>query len=85
MYLDKLGYFTLSNSCRKSNHCPNGMQWCIDDVAYIYDKSVYEEMYDWDNISLLYTINRNQVEALRAIANNTLRKEHGFDEYGEEI
>ena len=85
VYLDGLGYFTLSNSCRKSNGCPSGMQWCVDDVAYIYDKSIYEEGYDWNNISLLYTINNNQVKRLREIANETLRRQKGYDEYGEEL
>lgn len=85
VFLDGLGYFTLSNSCRKSSGCPSGMQWCVGDVAYIYDKSVYEEDYDWDNISLLHTVNHNQVKYLREIANDTLRNQKGYDEYGEEL
>lgn len=85
IYLDGLGYFTMSTYCSKSMFCYDGMLWDLDDCAYIYDKSVFKEEYDWDNIELKYNINRKQVLELREIANEAIRQLKNKDEYGEEL
>lgn len=85
VHLEGLGYFTLSNSCRKSSCCPSGMQWFVHTEAYIYDKNVAEECYDWENIKSLYEVDKRQVAKLRDIANNTLINQKGYDEYGEDL
>lgn len=85
VFVDGLGYFTLSTMCRKSSGCSNGTLWCFDDNAYIYDKSVYDEVYDWDNIQVLYKVNTEQTYKLIEIANNTIIEEYGYNEYGEEL
>ena len=84
VYLEGLGYFTLSTYCRKGTF-DKDLLWSIDDYAYIYDKSVYHEMYDWDNIELKYNVDRKQVQILKDIANESIRKFKGMDEFGREL
>ena len=84
VYLENLGYFTLSTYCRKGTF-DKDLLWSIDDYAYIYDKSVYHEMYDWDNIELKYKVDRKQVQILKDIANESIRKFKGMDEFGREL
>lgn len=85
VFVEGLGYFTLSTMCRKSSGCPDGTLWNFYDEAYIYDKSVYDEVYDWDNIKTLYKVNTEQTYKLIEIANNTIMNEYGCNEYGEEL
>lgn len=85
IYLEGIGYFTLSTHCRKSSSCDDEMLWSIDDYACIYDKSVYNEMYDWENIELLYKVNGKQVQVLKDVANESIRQLKNMDEYGEEL
>ena len=84
VYLENLGYFTLSTYCRKGTF-DKDLLWSIDDYAYIYDKSVYHEMYDWDNIEMKYSVDRKQVQILKDVANESIRKFKGMDEYGEKL
>lgn len=85
VYLEGLGYFTLSTYCRKSMSCPSGKLWEIDDIAYIYDKNVQLEEFDWDNIKIEHIIDEGQVGELREIANDTIREMREYDEYGNDI
>lgn len=85
IFLEDLGFFTLSTFCRKSSACSNDTIWAFDDNAYIYDKSVYLEAYDWNNINLKYKINKKQVSKLITIANESIKEYYGYDEFGEEI
>lgn len=85
VYLDGIGYFTLSCHCRKSTVCPVEMDWFIDNQAYIYSKSLYEIDYDFANVRLLYRVNIEQALLLKEIANKALCLEKGTSEFGKPL
>lgn len=85
VYLEDLGYFTLTTYCKEDYYRSDEALWHFESNAYIYDKSVYNEDYDWDNIELKYKINEKQVSFLTEVANETIKKLRGYDEYGKEL
>lgn len=83
--LEGLGYFTLINVCKESSDCPSGKLWHINNQAYIYDKSIISECFDWSDIDTLYKVNDKQVEILKDIANKTLAEGKAYNEYGKKL
>lgn len=78
IYIDNLGYLTLTSSCRKSGECPDGKEYHIDEKVYILDKNVNME----DDAEILFEIEPDQALKIVNMAYSTLYKDCGMDEFG---
>lgn len=78
IYIDNLGYLTLTSSCRKSGNCPDGKEYHIDEEVYILDKDVRME----DDAEILFEIEPDQALRIVNMAYLTLYKDCGMDEFG---
>ena len=78
IYIDNLGYLTLSSSCRKGDNCPDGKEYHIDEKVYILDKNVIME----DDVEILFEIEHDQALKIVNMAYSTLYKDCGMDEFG---
>ena len=78
IYIDDLGYLTLSSSCRKGDNCPDGKEYHIDEKVYILDKNIIME----DDTIVLFEIEPNQASKIVNLAYLTLYADCGMDEFG---
>ena len=78
IYIDDLGYLTLTSSCRKSGDCPDGKEYHIDEKVYILDKNIIME----DDVVVLFEIEHDQALKIVNMAYSTLYKDCGMDEFG---
>ena len=78
IYIDNLGYLTLSSSCRKGDNCPDGKEYHIDEKVYILDKNIIME----DDVVVLFEIEHDQALKIVNMAYSTLYKDCGMDEFG---
>lgn len=78
IYIDNLGYLTLTSSCRKSGECPDGKEYHIDEKVYILDKNIIME----DDVMILFEIEHDQALKIVNLAYSTLYKDCGMDEFG---
>ena len=78
IYIDNLGYLTLTSSCRKSGNCPDGKEYHIDEEVYILDRNVIME----DDAEILFEIEPDQALKIVNMAYSTLYKDCGMDEFG---
>lgn len=78
IYIDNLGYLTLTSSCRKSGECPDGKEYHIDEKVYILDKNIIME----DDAMILFEIEPDQALKIVNMAYSTLYKDCGMDEFG---
>ena len=78
IYIDDLGYLTLTSSCRKSGECPDGKEYHIDEKVYILDKNIIME----DDAIVLFEIEPNQASRIVNMAYLTLYEDCGMDEFG---
>lgn len=78
IYIDNLGYLTLTSLCRKSGECPDGKEYHIDEKVYILDKNVIME----DDAMILFEIEHDQALRIVNMAYSTLYKDCGMDEFG---
>ena len=78
IYIDDLGYLTLTSSCRKSGECPDGKEYHIDEKVYILDKNIIME----DDVVVLFEIEHDQALKIVNMAYSTLYKDCGMDEFG---
>ena len=78
IYIDNLGYLTLSSSCRKGDNCPDGKEYHIDEKVYILDKNIIME----DDVVVLFEIEPDQALKIVNMAYSTLYKDCGMDEFG---
>ena len=78
IYIDDLGYLTLTSSCRKSGECPDGKEYHIDEEVYILDRDVHID----DNAEILFEIEPDQALKIVNMAYSTLYKDCGMDEFG---
>ena len=78
IYIDNLGYLTLSSSCRKGDNCPDGKEYHIDEKVYILDKNIIME----DDAIVLFEIEPNQASKIVNLAYLTLYADCGMDEFG---
>ena len=78
IYIDNLGYLTLSSSCRKGDNCPDGKEYHIDEKVYILDKNIIME----DDAIVLFEIEPDQALKIVNMAYSTLYKDCGMDEFG---
>ena len=78
IYIDNLGYLTLSSSCRKGDNCPDGKEYHIDEKVYILDKNIIME----DDAVVLFEIEHDQALKIVNMAYSTLYKDCGMDEFG---
>ena len=78
IYIDNLGYLTLSSSCRKGDNCPDGKEYHIDEKVYILDKNITME----DDAEILFEIEPDQALKIVNMAYSTLYKDCGMDEFG---
>ena len=78
IYIDNLGYLTLSSSCRKGDDCPDGKEYHIDEKVYILDKNIIME----DDAVVLFEIEHDQALKIVNMAYSTLYKDCGMDEFG---
>ena len=78
IYIDNLGYLTLTSSCRKSGECPDGKEYHIDEKVYILDKNIIME----DDTMILFEIEHDQALRIVNMAYSTLYKDCGMDEFG---
>ena len=78
IYIDNLGYLTLSSSCRKGDNCPDGKEYHIDEKVYILDKNIIME----DDTMILFEIEHDQALKIVNMAYSTLYKDCGMDEFG---
>ena len=78
IYIDNLGYLTLSSSCRKGDNCPDGKEYHIDEKVYILDKNIIME----DDVEILFEIEPDQALKIVNMAYSTLYKDCGMYEFG---
>ena len=78
IYIDNLGYLTLSSSCRKGDNCPDGKEYHIDEKVYILDKNIIME----DDAEILFEIEPDQALKIVNLAYLTLYADCGMDEFG---
>lgn len=78
IYIDNLGYLTLSSSCRKGDNCPDGKEYHIDEKVYILDKNIIME----DDAEILFEIEPDQALRIVNMAYLTLYADCGMDEFG---
>ena len=78
IYIDNLGYLTLSSSCRKGDNCPDGKEYHIDEKVYILDKNIIID----DDAEILFEIEPDQALKIVNMAYSTLYKDCGMDEFG---
>ena len=78
IYIDNLGYLTLSSSCRKGDNCPDGKEYHIDEKVYILDKNIIME----DDVEILFEIEPDQALKIVNMAYLTLYADCGMDEFG---
>ena len=78
IYIDNLGYLTLSSSCRRGDNCPDGKEYHIDEKVYILDKNIIME----DDVVVLFEIEHDQALKIVNMAYSTLYKDCGMDEFG---
>ena len=78
IYIDNLGYLTLSSSCRKGDNCPDGKEYHIDEKVYILDKNIIME----DDVVVLFEIEPDQALKIVNMAYLTLYADCGMDEFG---
>ena len=78
IYIDNLGYLTLSSSCRKGDNCPDGKEYHIDEKVYILDKNIIME----DDVEILFEIEPDQALRIVNMAYLTLYADCGMDEFG---
>ena len=78
IYIDNLGYLTLTSSCRKSGNCPDGKEYHIDEEVYILDRDVRMD----DDAEILFEIEPDQALKIVNMAYSTLYKDCGMDEFG---
>ena len=78
IYIDNLGYLTLSSSCRKGDNCPDGKEYHIDEKVYILDKNIIME----DDAVVLFEIEHDQALKIVNLAYLTLYADCGMDEFG---
>ena len=78
IYIDDLGYLTLTSSCRKSGKCPDGKEYHIDEKVYILDKNIIME----DDAEVLFEIEHDQALKIVNLAYLTLYADCGMDEFG---
>ena len=78
IYIDGLGYLTLTSSCRKSSNCPDGKEYHIDEKVYILDKNIIME----DDAVVLFEIEHDQALRIVNMAYSTLYEDCGMDEFG---
>ena len=78
IYIDDLGYLTLTSSCRKSDECPDGKEYHIDEKVYILDKNIIME----DDAVVLFEIEHDQALKIVNLAYLTLYADCGMDEFG---
>ena len=78
IYIDNLGYLTLSSSCRKGDNCPDGKEYHIDEKVYILDKNIIME----DDVVVLFEIEHDQALKIVNLAYLTLYADCGMDEFG---
>ena len=78
IYIDDLGYLTLTSSCRKSGECPDGKEYHIDEKVYILDKNIIME----DDAVVLFEIEHDQALKIVNLAYLTLYADCGMDEFG---
>ena len=78
IYIDNLGYLTLSSSCRKGDNCPDGKEYHIDEKVYILDKNIIME----DDAVVLFEIEHDQALKIVNLAYSTLYADCGMDEFG---
>ena len=78
IYIDNLGYLTLSSSCRKGDNCPDGKEYHIDEKVYILDKNIIME----DDAVVLFEIEHDQASKIVNLAYLTLYADCGMDEFG---
>ena len=78
IYIDDLGYLTLTSSCRKSGECPDGKEYHIDEKVYILDKNIIME----DDAEILFEIEPDQALKIVNMAYLTLYADCGMDEFG---
>ena len=78
IYIDNLGYLTLSSSCRKGDNCPDGKEYHIDEKVYILDKNIIME----DDAVVLFEIEPDQALRIVNMAYLTLYADCGMDEFG---
>lgn len=78
IYIDNLGYLTLTSLCRKSGECPDGKEYHIDEKVYILDKNIIME----DDAVVLFEVEHDQALKIVNMAYSTLHEDCGMDEYG---
>ena len=78
IYIDDLGYLTLTSSCRKSGECPDGKEYHIDEEVYILDRDVHID----DDAEILFEIEPDQASKIVNMAYLTLYADCGIDEFG---
>lgn len=91
--VDGVGYLTIDTYCRKSNGCPNGMSWFVDDNVKVWNNSVSywgyvpeeNELDKDEELKLLGYIDEVSAKELREIIRRTIIRDYSYrntDEYG---
>ena len=95
IYIEEIGYITVKTHCRKVSDCPDGMNWFVEDTAYVWDKSVCmlgyvptEQEALEDDLILLGYLDDYSLKEIKQIIRKDIMANHSWnntDEYGKQI
>lgn len=91
-YVEDVGYLIIETHCRKSNSCPNGMSWVVDNDIQVWSEGLSMWGYvpnsdelEGESSKLLGYISREQVNEIREVVRKSIIRDYstwGYDEYG---
>lgn len=91
-YVEDIGYLIIETHCRKSNSCPNGMSWVVDNDIQVWSEGLSMWGYvpnsyelEGESLKLLGYISREQVNEMREVVRKSIIRDYspwGYDEYG---
>lgn len=91
-YIENIGFITIETHCRKSNSCPSGMSWYVNDSIPVWGNTVCEYGYvptedeaKEDELELLGYLDKTSSQKLKELIREEIIEYHSWsrtDEYG---
>lgn len=96
MYIEDIGYITVNTHCRKVSECPKDMNWFVEDIAKVWNRSVCtygyvpteEETNKDKDLELLGCLDDYSSKEIKQIIREDIIANHSWnnsDEYGRQI
>lgn len=92
-YVEGVGYLTIQTHCRRSNGCPDGMSWIVNDEINVWNSSFASygyipegrEISEDDSIELIGYLDKSDVDVLRQVVRKSIMRDYSpwnMNEYG---